>query len=814
MKRKQIKQLSLVLIVQLLIWSSCSLKDSNQRQVLHLKKGWKFIKGDQAGAESYAFDDAQWEQVDVPHDWAIYGPFDKNNDAYETIVTQDGEKVPKLRTGRTGGLPHMGVGWYRKNFHVPSEAKGKKLFVEFDGAMSHSKVYLNGTFIGEWPYGYTSFHFDLTDHVKTGEENVLAVRLENKPKMSRWYPGAGIYRNVRLVYKPQTHIAHWGTYITTPDIKQGEGTVNIKTKVNGNGHYKLLTEIYSPQGELLKSGATVFSVQGDVEVEQTIQVDEPELWDVETPRLYKVLSKVIHNNQVIDVYESGFGFRHFTFTSDDGFHLNGRRVPLQGVCMHHDLGPIGAAVNHSAIRRQLRLLKEMGCNAIRTAHNPPSPDYLAMCDSMGFLVIDEAFDQWKIIKVVNGYNNLWDDWREKDLKALLHRDKNHPSIIMWSVGNEISEQYGKESWKIAKSLVDICHEVDSTRPVTIGLNTYKPVKNNFANQFDVKGWNYYLDYTKLHKERPNWAVYASESQSTVSSRGFYDTDARPKRHYRRDNLQCSSYALEFPGWANTPDVGFAVLDDNPYLAGEFVWTGFDYLGEPSPYNIEWPTRSSYFGLIDLCGIPKDIYYMYQQRWTDKEVLHVLPHWNWEEGQNVPVHVFTNYDSAELFVNGKSYGVQSKDSSEIYRRYRLVWNDVIFEPGTIEVVGLDKNGQAAKATIVETAGEPYAINLIADKAPVKANGEDLAFVEVQIVDKEGRICPWANNEVHFKVEGNGKFRAAGNGDATDLEPFHSVKRKCFYGKCVAMVQTSELAGEIILSVSSGNLKSGEVILKSH
>ena len=816
------KLLTITLIISLVVLFGCTNKeDSNQRQIISLKQDWKFTLGDQKNAQTVAFDDSQWDTIEVPHDWAIYGPFDENNDIYETIVYEDGETVPQIRRGRTGGLPYMGVGWYRKSFDVPANAKNKKLFVEFDGAMSHAKVYFNGAYIGEWPYGYTSFTFELTKHIKFGEENILAVRLENKPQMSRWYPGAGLYRNVRLVYTPKTHIAHWGTNITTPRINEGDGTVNIKTTINGNGNVSLLTEIYSPEGKLLKSKTDEIIVKGEIIVDQDIKLDTPQLWSIEIPEKYKVLSKIMVDTKVIDTYESSFGFRYFRFTADDGFHLNGKRVQIQGVCMHHDLGPIGAAVNKSAINRQLRILKEMGCNAIRTSHNPPSPEYLAACDSLGFIVMDESFDEWQQVKVDNGYNTLWEDWRKKDLKALIHRDRNHPSIVMWSVGNEIREQHSNGSWKMAKSLVDICHQEDPTRPVTIGMNNYdpgevnksRPSENKFAAQFDVKGWNYYADYKKIHEEYPNWAQLACETQSTVSTRGFYDLDAIPKKHYIRDNLQCSAYGNEYPGWANSPDVGFARLDDNPYVAGEFVWTGFDYLGEPTPYNTQWPTRSSYFGIIDFAGIPKDIYYLYQQRWSDKDVLHILPHWNWKEGQNVPIHVFTNYNSAELFVNGKSYGIRTKDSTKVYGRYRLIWNRIVYKPGLVKVKAIDENGNYVKEATIETAGPAYKIKLISDGVTIKANGEDLAFIEVQIVDKEGRICPMADNTVYFKVEGNGKFRAAGNGDPTDIEVFHSQKRKCFFGKSVAIVQASRIAGQIKLIASADNLINGEISIIS-
>lgn len=803
----------IIFIISSFVFVGCNLIDNNQREDIYLKKGWKFTKNEVKNALSPSFDDSSWEDVKIPHDWAINGPFDQTNDAYKTIVTEDGEKVPKFRLGRTGGLPHIGIGWYRHAFKVPLHKNNKKLFIEFDGAMSHSKIYLNGTYIGEWPYGYTSFSLELTNAVKFGEENVLAVRLENFPKMSRWYPGAGIYRNVRLVYTSQNHIAHWGTYITTPDIEKGKGTVNIKTTIKGNGSCFLLTEIYSPDGKFLKSKKNKVDVKKEHVVNQSIAIDNPKLWSIESPKNYKVLSRVIVNNEIVDTYESGFGYRYFKFTADDGFHLNGKRVQIKGVNLHHDLGPIGTAVNRSAILRQLRILKQMGCNAIRTAHNPPTPELLTACDTMGFIVMDEFLDEWKKPKVVNGYNKLWKEWRNKDLKALIHRDRNHPSVILWSVGNEIKEQYGKKTWEMAKALVDSCHKEDPTRPVSIGLNTYKPSTNNFAEQFDVKGWNYRLDYNKVHKEHPNWALLASETQSTVTTRGFYDIHAIPKKHYKRNNLQCSAYALEYPRWANTPDTGFARLDDNPFIAGEFVWTGFDYLGEPTPYNSEWPTRSSYFGIMDLCGLPKDLFYMYQQRWTNQDVLHILPHWNWSEGQNIPIHAFTNFDAAELFLNGKSYGIQTKDTSKVYSRYRLVWDNIPYEPGIVKIVAFGKNGKPKKETYVETAGKPYAIKLISDNVPIYANGEDLSFVEVQVVDKKGSVCPWANNDIHFEVKGKGEFKAAGNGNPTDLEPFHSNSRKSFYGKCVAIVEVNEQPGEIVLTATSNNLKKAELKITS-
>ncbi|MRT91976.1 glycoside hydrolase family 2 TIM barrel-domain containing protein [Ancylomarina sp. 16SWW S1-10-2] len=807
----------LVVIALISLFASCSVgKEEQERQIEEVKTGWKFTKGEVENGEAVNFDDSKWETVRVPHDWAIYGPFDSKNDAQSKKVVADGEKKRKLRLGRTAGLPYMGIGWYRKSFEVVENNADKKLNVEFDGAMSHAKVYLNGNFVGEWPYGYTSFSFDISKFSKVGE-NVLAVRLENKPQSSRWYPGAGLYRNVRLVYTNKAHVKHWGTNITTPQVSEKMAEVKIKTTVVGSDKCTLLTEIYD-SNKLLVATKESESISGDEkELEQSLQVKNPQFWSIETPVIYTVLSKVIREGKILDVYKSSFGVRSFKFTSNDGLHLNGKRLQVQGVCMHHDLGPLGSAVNISALHRQLVILKGMGCNAIRTSHNSPTPELLSLCDTMGFLVMDEAFDEWKKGKNKNGYTHLWDDWAEKDLMALIHRDRNHPSVFMWSVGNEILEQFTDDGWKRAKFLVDIAHREDSSRPVTIGMNREAPALNNFAAQFDLKGWNYHTHlYPWLKETHPDWSFIASETQSTVSSRGYFDLDDVPRKHYVRENLQCSDYALDYCNWSNTPDVGFAMLDDNPFVAGEFVWTGFDYLGEPSPYNLQWPTKNSYFGIVDLCGFPKSVYYLYKARWSKENVLHILPHWNWDQTKvkTVPVHVFTNFNSAELFVNGKSYGVRTKNPKEVYERYRLVWDDVKYEPGEVKVVAFDENGKTAMESSIKTASEPYALQLVSKYAKIKADGESLSFVEVNVVDKDGNFCPTANLSIKFSVEGAGTFHAAGNGNSTDITPFQSNVRNCFNGKCLVMLQSSEKAGTISLTATSDKLKSANFEVTTH
>ncbi len=793
---------------------ACSMQEENGRTVIQLDKGWKFINSEVENAAAPALDVSQWQTVTVPHDWAISGEFDEKNDLMFDMVIEDGEKVSKKRSGRTGGLPHVGIGWYRKALDIPSSWKSKNIAVEFDGAMSHAQVFLNGEFVGEWPYGYASFGFDLTGKINFGGENILAVRLENKEHSSRWYPGAGIYRNVRLVVANPVHVKQWGTYITTPNVAEGKGDVTIATTVLSSEKEKitLLTEILDANGTLVASASNDAEIDGENTISQSIRVDKFNLWSLENRTLYKAVSKVMKSGNLIDRYETTFGFRYFEFTANNGFFLNGKNMKLNGVCMHHDLGALGAAVNFSALKRQLVMLQEMGCNAIRTSHNPPAPELLQLADEMGFLVIDEAFDEWKNAKCENGYHILWDEWAEKDMVAFIHRDRNHPSIIMWSVGNEIREQGIKGGEQYCQFLVDICKREDPTRPTTAGFNQWEgAIENGFADIVDVPGWNYKPQhYQFVHTKFPHWTMYGSETASTVSSRGEYFFPAEVCVHCTREPYHCSSYDMEYPSWATSPDTEFAAQDSFPFMAGEFVWTGFDYLGEPTPYNEQWPSRSSYFGIIDLAGIPKDRFYLYQSKWTNKEVLHLLPHWNWEgkEGQIIPVHCYTNFEKAELFLNGKSLGIQKKDATQLYRKYRLVWN-VPYEPGELKVVALNENNQQVKETIVKTAGQPAIIQLEAMKKQITADGKELAFVTVSVLDKNGVLCPRASNQINFKVEGEGSLKAVDNGDPTSLESFVKPTRKTFNGKCMVFIQSTEKTGKITLTAESNGLKSGTI-----
>ena len=809
----------IIITLLLILFAGCSIQNEKSRQTTLLDENWHFINKEVNGGEKPGINIENWQVVTVPHDWAISGVFDKTIDAQETMVIEDGESVPKIRTGRTGGLPHIGIGWYRKTINIPLSLKNKRVYIEFDGAMGHAKVYLNGKFVGEWPYGYASFGFDMTDFVNFGSENILAVRLENKPFSSRWYPGAGIYRDVRMVVANPVHIKQWGTYIITPDIKNGKGTLNLKTTVlNKSGKSKNVTvetQIIDVDGNVVAKVASKTNLDEENTIEQIIVVPSPKLWSVETPIMYTAITKILENGKELDSYKTPFGFRYFEFTNNNGFFLNGKRVQLNGVCLHHDLGPLGAAVNVSSLRHRLNLLQEMGCNSIRTTHNPPTPKLLELADEMGFLIIDEIYDEWKMAKTENGYNKLWDDWAEKDMVAWIHRDRNHPSIIAWSIGNEIREQNRKEGLNACQFLVDICHREDPTRPTTAGFNNWKAaIKNGLADAVDLPAWNYKPQhYNYIHKNHPEWKMYASETASTVSSRGEYFFPAVEKIHFTRKPYHSSSFDNEFPRWACSPDREFVAQDSFKYMAGEYVWTGFDYLGEPTPYNIEWPSRSSYFGIIDLCGIPKDRYYLYQSKWTNKEILHLLPHWNWNIGQNISVHCYTSFDKAELFLNGNSLGIREKDPSSLYSTYRLVWDNITFEEGEIKVVALDNNNNPVKETIMKTAGKPAKIKLETDRMEIMADGKELAFVTVSVLDKNGILCPRANNLINFTVEGEGAVKAVGNGDPTSLESFVKPFRKAFNGKCMVIVQSTKNMGDLKLTAKSNGLEMVQIIIKT-
>ncbi len=791
-------------------------KSNSSRQVVVLDTDWKFINKDIPDAQNSGTKTEDWKTVTVPHDWAISGEFDINNDLFYVQIKEDGETKKQMRTGYTGGLPHVGVGWYRKEINIDATEKGKRVYVEFDGVMSNAKVYVNGHYAGEWPYGYSSFSLDVTDHIQFGATNLLAVRAENLPLSSRWYPGAGIYREVRMVMTHPVHVKQWGTYITTPTITQQSATVNIKTTVLNKsgmkGEFKIETSIISPANKVVAKKVGSLLIEQQATLDQQLEVLNPQLWDTTSPIIYSVTTKIISNGKVVDQFKSTFGFRTIEFTNDRGFFLNGKRTQLKGVCLHHDLGPLGAAVNVSALRYRLKLMQDMGANAIRSTHNPPTPELLTLADEIGFLFIDEAFDEWKEAKVEKGYNRLWDKWAEKDLVAMIQRDRNHPSIIMWSIGNEIREQQSKDGATLARFLSDISHREDPTRPTSAGFNHLKgALDNGLAAAIDVVGWNYKpLQYKKVHEQFPDFKMVGSETASTVDSRGIYRLPAIEST--KKDSVppyHMSAYGLAHPSWGTIADTEFKSLDENQFMAGEFVWTGFDYLGEPTPYNEEWPSRSSYFGIVDLAGIPKDRYYLYQSKWSTKKVLHILPHWNWKKGDSVPVHVFTNYDRAELFLNGKSLGIRKKSNAKLLSTYRLIWDKFAYEPGELKVVAMDENNKVVQERIMRTAGEPHAIVLSPDRTTVQANGKELIFVTVSVVDKNGTVCPNANNLINFSAEGGGTIHAVDNGDQTSLESFVKPFRKAFSGKCMVVVNAGSQSGKTIVRASSEGLKSTEV-----
>ncbi len=789
--------------------------NAQERSVITLSDNWKFIKGEVKDAEKNDFDDRKWESVSVPHDWAIYGPFDKEIDKQNVRIVQNNEKKAKEKYGRTGALPHIGIGWYRTSFTLSQLKESKKALLVFDGAMSNAQVFVNGHKVGSRPYGYSYFYFDITEYVNKDSENVLAVRLENPSQASRWYPGAGLYRKVQILVKDEVCFKQWGTFITTPYVDEDIAKVNIRSEVLGKG-VKIECVIKDDQGnEVAKN--TSESIFGN-EIEQNIAVNKPQLWSPETPVLYTAELKLYQNNTLKDVQQIQFGIRTISYTAEKGFQLNGKTTKFKGVCLHHDLGPLGAALNEAALKRQLNILKDMGCNAIRSAHNMPSHEQLALCDEMGFLFLAESFDEWAKPKVKNGYNRYFNEWAEKDVVNLVRATRNHPCIVMWSSGNEVPDQHGSIGVKRAKWLQDIFHREDPTRPVTVGMDQVKAVmQSGFGAIMDIPGLNYRVHlYDEAYERFPQGFLLGSETASTVSSRGIYKFPVEKAKNKMYSDGQCSSYDFEYCSWSNLPDDDFVLQDDKDWVIGEFVWTGFDYLGEPTPYDHQWPSRSSYFGICDLAGLPKDRYYLYRSRWNkDEETLHILPHWNWEgrEGEITPVFVYTSYNKAELFVNGKSQGFQVKSNESKQHRYRLMWNDVKYEPGSIKVVAYDDDDNPVAEKKIETAGEPHHLELSADRKVINADGKDLCYVTVSVVDKEGRLCPNATNQLNFKVNGNGKYRAACNGDATSLELFHLSTMKAFSGKLVVIIQAEKEPGEIMLAVSSKGLKSGKIQIKT-
>ncbi|MBO5832873.1 MAG: DUF4982 domain-containing protein [Alistipes sp.] len=831
------KRLILSLAVVLMAFSAVAQQRSEQL----LERGWRFTREDSEEFSRVGYDDSAWQEVVVPHDWAIYGPFSINNDKQNVAITQDGQKEAMEHAGRTGGLPFVGVGWYRLDFEVPHFAEGKRASIIFDGAMSHARVYVNGAEVGFWPYGYNSFHFDITDYLKAGEVNELAVRLENKPESSRWYPGAGIYRNVHIIVTEDVHVPVWGTQLTTPRVTDELALVVLRTKVEGyadedSDNMRIETVIFDAKGNAVASATDALSKYERGMFEQEIEVENPELWSVDTPTLYTAQSKIYLGEEVKDVYSTCFGIRTIEIIPDKGLFINGVETKFKGVCNHHDLGPLGAAVNDAAIRRQIRIMKEMGCNAIRTSHNMPAPELVAACDEMGMMLMPETFDEWRTAKLSNGYHNYFDEWAERDMVNLLHHYRNNPSVVMWCIGNEVPDQ-GDVVWgpKLARFLQDICHREDPTRPVTNGMDQPDNVViiTNMAAMMDVAGFNYRPHrYAENYLRLPQQIILGSETASTVSSRGVYKFPVERRSMATYDDHQSSSYDVEHCGWSNLPEDDWIWHDDYAWGIGEFVWTGFDYLGEPTPYYTNWPSHSSLFGIVDLAGLPKDRYYLYRSHWNkDVETLHILPHWTWpgREGETTPIFVYTNYPSAELFINGVSQGVRTKDLSitaeetmeqpetatsfKRQQRYRLMWMETKYEPGEVKVVAYDNDGNAVAERVVRTAGKPHHIELVADRSTIKADGRDLSFITVRVVDKDGNLCPDAQNLVEYSVKGEGFYRAGASGNPVSLELFHEPRMKVFNGMMTAIVQSNDIAGEITLTAKAKGLKSAKIVIKT-
>jgi len=810
--------------------ASCKTVTENTEPV-SFNEGWKFHKGEAKNAQYLSFDDSSWRNQNLPHDWAIEGPFDIKYNA------------------RCGGLPFHGEGWYRKSFNVPKNLKGKHVSLHFDGAMYNAKIWLNGVLIGNRPNGYIGFSVKLSEYLNYGGGNLIAVQLTPEDLSSRWYPGAGIYRNTWLEINNPVHVPKWGTFITTPKITDKLANINIKTEIENttsiNKTITIQTIIFSKENQELSSISEAISVnKNEISIiNQSTEIANPKLWGLQSPYLYRAETKLFEKGNLIDTYNTTFGVRTIEYGSDFGFKLNDKSTKFQGVCLHHDLGPLGTAVNRRATERQLEIMQDMGVNAIRTSHNPPSPEQVQLCDEMGLMIQIEAFDMWEKPKVKNGYSKVFNEWHEKDLRDMIRAFRNSPSVVMWSIGNEILEQSDKINGKrIANELAMICKQEDPTRPTTAGFNYYPaPIKNGLASAIDLVGWNYKpRKYSEITERNPDWVIYGSETSSTVSSRGVYHLPI--EKYELHESLQITSYDIIGPPWAYPPDIEFESLENNPNNLGEFIWTGFDYLGEPTPFggkdnstngywNGNWPARSSYFGAVDLCGLPKDRFYLYQSQWTKDPMVHVLPHWNWEgmEGKKIPVFSYTNCDEVELFVNGKSHGKKIKGidktpipinfidweggryQGDFMSPYRLHWN-VPYEAGELKVIGYI-DGKKVTEKQINTAKKPAKIELVPDRNLIKSDREDMSFVTVRILDIEGNLCPNSENLVEFELKGEGEIVAVGNGNPATTELFQSNQRKAFSGQCMVYIKASSSPGEIILKAKSDGLEGADITIQS-
>ena len=794
---------------------------AQNRQETTLTDGWLFSQDQQT-----------WQNVCVPHDWAIAGPFDKKWDLQKVRIEQNGEKEATEKSGRSGALPWIGEGHYKRNIQIPAGCKHAELM--FDGAMAEPTVYLNGQKAGYWAYGYNTFRVDITPMMKAGD-NLLEVHLKNVEESSRWYPGAGIYRPVKLIITGDDRIDPWKTFIRTTQLSSSQAVVDVTVGTGSplDAHQGFEIEVRDAKGKLVgHEHCSEISNSGEANLSFTIQ--EPHPWSPETPYLYTAHIKYMQNGQLLDEVKQKFGIRTVKVSKEGGFQLNGVTRKIKGVCLHHDLGPLGAAVNKAALIRQIKTMKDMGCDAIRTSHNMPSQMQMDICDSLGMMVMAESFDMWLYPKCKNGYARFFEDWWKKDIENLILANRNHPSIIMWSIGNEIPEQGSAQGKEISENLQNACHSLDPTRPVTQGLDHAEAsIKSGVATTMDVPGFNYRVHkYQNSIGQLPQGFLLGSETASTVSSRGVYKfpvevTDNSqyaswapsydPQAILKADG-QCSSYDLEYCSWSNLPDDDWVWQDDKDWVIGEFVWTGYDYLGEPTPYDEYWPSRSSYFGICDLAGLPKDRYWLYRSRWNkDEHTIHLLPHWTWglskkDKGNRIgkvtPVYCYTDYPTGELFVNGKSQGKISKNPAERLDRYRLRWNNVKYEPGEIKVVVYDAQGNKAGEKTVKTAGKPAALKLEAwtqNSSLLKSNGDDLAFITVSLTDADGTLIPQADDQLTFEVTGAGSFEAVCNGDATSLESFKAPTMKLFNGQLVVVVRSSKEAGTLTLKVTDEKLK---------
>lgn len=772
----------------------------------------------------FSRDSLHWQTVSVPHDWAISGPFDKKWDLQVVAIVQNGEKEKTEKSGRSGALPWIGEGYYATSLNV-GDMSGQRYTLEFDGAMAEPTVYVNGRKAGFWAYGYSPFRLDITPFLHPGS-NTLAVSLRNQPESSRWYPGAGLYRSVKLVTMPVVSIDPWATFLRTEKADSASATLAFDTQVKGatgQEGWAVEVSLLNPKGWVEQAAHASLDQEGRVHI--SLPVAKPRLWSPETPHLYRVAVTLYQNGRVVDAFHMNTGIRTIAYSKERGFELNGQARKFKGVCLHHDLGPLGAALNKAALIRQVKALKDMGADAIRTSHNLPSQMQMEVYDSLGMMVMAESFDMWRYPKCKNGYAQYFDEWSERDLTHLVLSNRNHPSLVMYSIGNEIPEQGSREGRDIAGRLQDICHRYDSTRPVTQGMDRVDAaLKSGFAQVMDITGFNYRVHkYDGAISQLPKGFLLGSETASTVSSRGVYKFPVRFKVASEEADGQVNGYDTEWCSWSNLPEVDFMAMEDKPYTIGQFVWTGYDYLGEPTPYDNYWPSRSSYFGILDLAGLPKDRYYLYRSVWnTQEHTLHLLPHWTWpgRERQVTPVFVYTDYPEAELFVNGKSQGRRQKDTTlrgdgplvstpelaaERAKRYRLMWNDVKYEPGELRVVAYDASGRPAAEQTVRTAGRAAAIKLKADRSTLHADGADLSYITVSLVDKNGTELPTATDYIEVEVRGAGTFKAICNGDATSVEVFTEPHMHLFSGKLVVTVQAGKAIGDIDVVVKDKKAK---------